>query len=69
MPPARMDYESLHSRSEALEHLARGTIVQGIPDAEIEELWADVQRLEIDASLSGYLHEWSIIPTASHGGA
>ena len=62
-----MDFDALRSRSEAIEHLTRGTIVRGIPDAEIEALWADVQRLEIDARLTGFGRDWSIIPTASNG--
>ena len=69
MTPARIDFRSVGSKSEAIDHLARGTEVRGIPDSAIAELWADVERLEIDARLTVHRRDWTIIPETDEDAA
>ena len=35
MSPERIDFDAIGSKSEAIDHLTRGTAIEGIPDAVI----------------------------------
>ena len=62
MPMERVDFESLDSRSDALDQIASGTSVEGIPDSEIAQLWESVETLGLAVRLKVHQGGWRIVP-------
>ena len=58
----RVDFQSLDSPSEALDQIASGTSVEGIPDSEIALLWESVESLGLAVRLKVHPGGWRIVP-------
>lgn len=58
----RVDFDSLDSSREALDHLESGSSVEGIPDSEIATLWAAVEELDLVVRLKVHRGGWRIVP-------
>lgn len=62
MSVRRVDFDSLDSSREALEHLKGGSSVEGIPDSEIASVWEAVEELDLTVRLKVHPGGWRIIP-------
>ena len=62
MDGQRVDFASLDSQRDALDRIAGGTSVEGIPDAEIAHLWVSAESLGLAVRLKVHRGGWRIVP-------